>query len=200
DDMMNGNKKLFIDQINIDDFQAGPLHIDLSVKKFNAEAVDNMIEAYHLIMKRGELYESQLTQKMIMMLPDVFNKGTTISINDFDLKTQDGHIYLNGEMVWNMDKASIPDQIMDLLSAADTKIYLKIAKPLMNRWINFTSTLSWFSQADPELDQFYDLARHEMVYTTQLNTYGVIDLVAEGELQHSDAKLLLSLQKQMFPR
>jgi len=195
DGMMNGNKKLFIDQLNMGDYQAGPLQINLSVKKFNAAAVDDMIKAYHFIMNRGELYESQLTQKMIMMFPDVLNKGTTVSLNAFDLKTQDGQLYINGEMIWNMDKASIPDQIMDIISAADTKFYLKIAKPLMNRWIELASSLPWFNQADPEFDQFYNLARHEMIYSTQLNTFGVLNLVARGELQESDAKLLLLLQK-----
>lgn len=195
DGMMNGTKDIFIHQINIGDYQAGPFHFNLSVNKLNAEVVDDMIEAYHLIMSRGELYQSQLTQKMLMMLPEVFNKGTTISLNDFNLKTQDGQLHINGEVIWNMDKASIPEHISDILSAADAKIYLKIAKPLMNRWIDVASGLPWFNQVSPELDQFYNFARYEMILTMQLNTFGVLDLVAQGKLRDSDAKILILLQK-----
>lgn len=195
DGMMNGTKDVFIHQITIGDYQAGPLYVNLSVKKLNAEAVDDMIEAYRLIKRRGELYQSQLTQKMLMMLPEILNQGTTISLHDLDLKTQDGQLHLNGEVIWSMEKASIPDQISDIVSAADAKIYLKIAKPLMNRWIETASSLPWFSQESPELDQFYNFARYEMTLTTQLNTVGVLDLVAEGKLSDSDAKKLLFLQK-----
>ncbi len=194
-DMMNGANDLFIHKINIGDYEAGPFHLKLSVNKLNATAVNNMIESYHLIMRRGELYQSQLTKKMIMMFPDVLNKGTHISLNNFDLKTQDGQLHINGEMVWNMDKASIPDQIGDILSAADAKVYLKIAKPLMNRWLDVASSWSWFNQVNPELDQFYRFAQFEMVFTTQLNTFGVLDLVAQGKVQDNDARLLLWLQK-----
>jgi uncharacterized protein YdgA (DUF945 family) len=195
DGMMSGSKDVFIRQINIGDYQAGPLRFNISAKKFNADAVDDMIEAYHLIKKRGELYQSQLTQKMIMMLPEIFNKGTTISLHNLDLKTQDGQLNLNGEVIWTMDKASIPDQISDILSAADVKMYLKIAKPLMSRWIEVASSLPWFNQVSPELDQFYNFARYEMMLTMQLNTFGVLDLVAQGNLSESDAKKLLLLQK-----
>lgn len=193
--MMNGTKDMFIHQITIGDYQAGPLHVNLSVKKLNAEAVDDMIEAYRLIRRRGELYQSQLTQKMLMMLPEVFTQGTTIALHNLDLKTQDGQLHLNGEVIWGMEKASIPDQISDILSVANAKIYLKIAKPLMNRWIETASSLPWFNQANPELDQFYNFARYEMMLTTQLNTFGVLDLVVKGKLSDSDAKKLLLLQK-----
>jgi hypothetical protein len=193
--MMSGMKDVFIREINIDNYQAGSFHFNLSIDKFNAEAVDDMIETYHLIMKRGELYQSQLIQKMTMMLPNIFNKGTSISLNDFDLKTQDGQLHLNGQVVWSMDKSSIPDHISDILRAADARINLKIAKPLMNRWIEVASSLPWFNEVTPELDQFYSLARYDMMLTTQLSTFGVLDLLDQGKLRDSDAKKLLVLQK-----
>lgn len=195
DEMMSGNKEIFVHQINIGDYQAGPFHFNLSIDKFNAKAVEDMIEAYNLIMERGELYQSQLIQKMIMMLPQVFNKGTAISLKDLDLKTQDGQLHMNGKLVWNTDKEFIPDQINDIIFDADVKIYLKIAKPLMYRWIDIASNLPWFNQISSETDQFYNFAYHEMILTKQLNAFGVLDLVRQGRLRDRDAKILLALQR-----
>lgn len=195
DGMMSGNKEIIVNQMNIGDYRLGPFHFNISAKQLSAKAAEDMIEAYGVIRERGELYQSQLIQKMLLMVPDIFNKGTTVSLNNFDLKTQDGQWYMNGEIVWNMDKGTIPDQFNEILSAADAKIYLKIAKPLMNRWIEVASTLPWFNRISPELDHAYSLARYETILTSQLNAFGVLDLVDQGKLPNSDAKRLLALQK-----
>jgi hypothetical protein len=111
------------------------------------------------------------------------------------LLTQDGQLNLNGKIIWDLDKASIPDQINDIFSVANVKLDFKIAKPLMNRWIEIASSLPWFNQVSPQLDQFYNFAKYETMLTMQLNTFGVIDLVNKGNLKERDAKILLSLQK-----
>lgn len=195
DGILNGHKELRIKQMNIDDYLLGPLHIDINVKQLNAKAVEEMVDAYKVITERGELYQSQLTRKMLMLLPGVLNPGASIAFNDFDIETQDGRLYIKGEFVWNDAPESMPDNFKEMLSSANAKIELKIATQLMNRWINVASTLPWFNRASLELDEAYNDAQHDMASAMELSKLGIMELVSQGKLTLNDAMMLIELQK-----
>jgi uncharacterized protein YdgA (DUF945 family) len=69
---LKANKDILVHQIKLGDYLVGPFHVDISVNKVNLQALNSMIDAYQVIKERGELYESQLMQKMMMLLPDIF--------------------------------------------------------------------------------------------------------------------------------
>jgi hypothetical protein len=195
DGILDINKELTIKQMNISDYQLGPMHFDISFNKLSTHKVEEMLEAYDLITERGELYESQLAQKMLMMLPEVLNSGTTFFLNNFDVATQDGSFYMNGRIVWKDDNGAMPENYNDMFSSADMKIDIKVTKKLTERCIDVISTLPWFNRINQELDQLDAIANDEMVLTKKINTAGVFDLLQQKKLKDSDARYLLSLQK-----
>lgn len=195
--MLNGSRQFDIGKINLDDNEVGPLHLQFSVARLDAQAAEELLLTYHKIMQRGELYQSQLKQNIYMLLPDLITPGASVTLDDLEVKTPEGKLQMNGELNWALEKASIPDNLMDLLQVATARLDLRVSKDLINKWITFAANFSLFNRAGPDLQQVYQSTRKEVYQALQQNSYIIIELVRQNLLTDKDAVDLLTLQKQM---
>lgn len=195
--LLNGSRQFDVTKIHIDDTQIGPFHLQLSVNKLNAQAILDMIEAYQEISQRGELYQSQLQQKLYMMLPNVINQGSTIKLDGFDLTTPEGVLQMNGKLAWNMNTASIPDNVAELIQSANAQINLRVSKALIDRWIEIVSHLPFFNQTNSALQKAYKDEKNDIYQAMQQNNEIFVGLISQGLITDKDALNLLVLQKQM---
>ena len=193
--MLNSSRQFKISKIQSDDLSLGPFHLQISVNQLNTDAIIDLITAYRNIMRRGELYESQLQQKMYTMLPSVINPGSVIKLDKLDFSTPEGHLNMKGELKWEADNGSLPEDLVDLIQTANAEINLRISINLMDRLINWVSVLPFMNQAEPEAEQAYLDARSTMTFAMQKNVLLIINLARQHLLPENDALELLSLQK-----
>ena len=196
--MLNGSRQFDVTKVTIDDSQAGPFHLQLTVNNLNAQAVLDMINAYREISQRGELYQSQLQQRLTMMVPSVINQGSTLKLDSLDITTPEGMLQMRGELAWDLNKESIPDNVSELIQVANAQLDLRISKTLIDKWIDFASNFSYFNQPTPALQQTYKEARQDIYQAMQQNTNMIVELSREQLLTDKDALELLILQKKMI--
>lgn len=195
--MLKSNRRIDINTMRMDNNLLGPLHVQLSVNKLNVKAISDLINAYQQILQRGELYQSQLQRKMYAMLPAIIIPGSTIKLDLLDINMPEGRFKMDGELIWELNNTSLPDDLSELVQAADARINLRISKDLMGKWIDFASNFSLFNQAGPEMRNAYREARIEMYYIMQQNNLMVIQLVQDQLLSEKAALHLMTLQKKM---
>jgi uncharacterized protein YdgA (DUF945 family) len=188
-----GNRKLEFKKIVLGDHVIGPLHFELTAKKLNAKAILDIFQAYRTIQERGELYQSQLKQNIMTLLPNIVNVGTLIQVNELNVETPEGKLVLEGKLNWLKD--TMPEDVYELLQTADANMDLSISKKLLEQWIASASTMPFFNQANQELRNAYIDAREEMDDAMRLNAFLITDMTNNRLLLEEDALGLLLLQK-----
>jgi len=187
------NRKLNFDEMKMEDDHFGPVKFELTAEKLDVDSIKNVFDSYVDIEQNGELYESQLQQKMLMLLPTIVMEDTVIKFNDFDITTPKGKFSLEGMMQWKED--SSPDDISDLLQSSNANVNLKISKKLAESWIHVAARMPYFNQASDELDTAYWDARQTMQQNMRMNAFLIASMTTDGTLMDEDALNLLELQK-----
>jgi len=197
--MLNASRQFDIAKFKINDETIGPVHLQIKANGVNSKALFNLIQAYREIMQRGELYQSQLKQKMLLMLPSLINSGTRIQLDALDIDTSAGKLQINGGLVWDMDNASVPDDVGELVTAANGQMNLHIAKKLLDKCIQLATYLPGFSQPTPELQHIYWAARQDMYFAMQHNNYIIAVFKQNNLLSEASAIALLQLMRERVP-
>lgn len=193
-----GNRQIDIHRMQFNNYEIGPLHLQVSIDKLNKKAIADMFSAYQQILQRGELYQYQLQQKMYMMLPSVIEPGSTIKLDAFNVTTPEGKLHMNGKIVWNLESTLLPEDLSELLRAANANLDLRISKELIDKWIYLISDLPLL-QSTADLQKFYTDARRQTYFAMQQNSLSMIQLVNEQSLPEKYALNLMDLQNEMIP-
>ncbi len=193
--LLDASRAFDIKKIDIDHQTFGPLHLAFSVNHINSKALLDMIGAIREIEERGELYRSQLQQKVMMLLPGIINSGTRITLNGLNIATSDGKLEVSGEAAWLNN--TLPEDIAELIQTADAHLDLRISRGLLNKWIAIASTLPYFNQGSGNTTEGYSNARDNHDLATRFNAVLLTALTDEGALTDQDAFRLLELQKNM---
>jgi uncharacterized protein YdgA (DUF945 family) len=196
----SSSRKIDIEKLEFNDQAVGPFHFQGGINQINAQALDNLFSAYHIIMERGELYPTQLEKKMIFLLPALINSGSSIQLKRFELNTPHGKLQISGELQWNMNDTSIPNDLSELLRAANAKLNLRVSKLLVDDLIEFYLMSPLINDDVFYIDEEEANILSENIYYNMQNNSLLIDaIVNNGQLREIDAVDLLKLQKEMVP-
>jgi hypothetical protein len=180
--------------------ELGSIHLKGSINQLNAKTLANIFAVYHEITKRGELYPSQLKQNIENLIPTVVNSGSYVTLDALNIDTATGRLQMNGELQWNMNNESIPDEMSDLITSANAQLNLKISKTLMDKFIDFYVTSPLINDVGFDLDNDdLNYATDNIYYNMQSNALLIDLLVRNAQLRDADAEDLLNLQKNMVP-
>ena len=188
-----------IAKLQVEEESIGPIHLQIKIAELNAKALADLVTAYQLIIQRGELYESQLRKKMFLMLPNVITAHSTLTLDTLNITTPDGKLQMDGSVSWAKNEASLPDELGELLKDAVVRANIKISKKVVDKWIKFVSSSSYFNVVDQkEQARYFDL-RKKMQRAMRQNAVFIVSLVQNQLLEEPAALDLLALQKQLVP-
>lgn len=178
----------------------GPFNLQLSINKINAESLSTIIKTYNDVMQRGELYQSQLQQKIISLIPNLISQGTSFNLDELNLKTPLGQLNVHGKIEWQeLSDSSMYTGLVELFKIAHSSLNLSITKQLLDEFVNFAAGFSFLSQANPEVRTAYLNAKEDFVLVMKQNSYVLSKLVEEGALSKNNATNLMALQDNFVP-
>lgn len=200
DGKFNSSRKIDVEKIQFYNQMIGPFHFQARINKINAEALVNLFASYNSIIKRGELYPGQLESKMLTLLPALVTSGSSIQLDKLDINTPSGKLYISGTLQWDMNDASIPDELSDLVKAANINIHLRASKLLVNDFIKLYITSPLMNDEAFGLDEKEANDLNENInYNIHNNSILIESLVDAGQLRDIDAEALLKLQDDLVP-
>lgn len=189
-----GRRYLDIKQIEVAGRSIGPVHLQMSASGLSVKGVLNLIAAYQKIMRRGELYESQLSQNMSSLVPTLFSTNTEVTIDGLNVDSPDGNLQLSAKMNWPFNESSA-DGVYGLYQDANAQAQLRVSKELLNKIINDISQLSYFRSITSERrDELIDL-QNNLQSAGQRNFLFISQLVRDGVISEDQALELLAIQK-----
>jgi uncharacterized protein YdgA (DUF945 family) len=194
----NSEREINIGKLQYNDQTIGPMYFQGSVNKINAQALATLLAAYHEIKNRGELYSSQLEQRMYVMLPRLVNSGSNIELNTLDITTSRGSLHASGQLRWDMNTESVPDELPELIKTANGQFDMRISKLLLNDLIEFYVSFPLINDISLTLsEEEAQAASDEIYYNMEKNSQLIDSLVESGQLRDVDAMDLVALQKDM---
>lgn len=193
--LLSGTRSFRIEKVDLPHQSLGPFELAASIDKININGLAALIDAYRDIMRRGELYKSQLQRKMYALFPGLINPETRFVLDKFAIDTPNGQLAMNGELHWSMDQSSMPDDAMDLVQSADANLDLRISKRLSDDMIYWAAQLPFFNAVGPELNELYWELRQELYFAERQNAFTLAGYVDNRYLSESAALELLQLQK-----
>lgn len=172
----------------------GPLHVQISASDLNANAILNMIAAYQKIQNEGELYQSQLQQKMSAMLPKIISEDSEIKLDSLKLVAPVGRLQISGEMNWPLHLAPASGALL-LFQESSAQANMRISQELVNKLIGYISWLPSFRSVSPERHAELIELQKNLEMANQRNFLFISMLVHYGVLSDNNALELLGLQK-----
>lgn len=198
-DLLTAKKDVVVKNVQYKDQVFGPFLLQVSADRLNAEAIANLIAAYKDIREHGELYESQLRQKMFFILPNVVSPGASIRIDKLQVNTPDGLLQLQAKLAWPRENFIAPDNMQDLMQSSKLQASLRISTALLDRMISIASKLTYLYQVPPEDRGALVELNNNIRLMTQQNTNAILDLVQTNELSEEDSLGLLTLARNNVP-
>ncbi|MHB1947103.1 MAG: DUF945 family protein [Gammaproteobacteria bacterium] len=194
-DLLTAKKDVTVKNIQYKDQVFGPFLLQVSADRLNAEAISNLIAAYKDIREHGELYESQMRQKLFLILPNVVSPGASIRIDKLQVNTPDGLLQVQAKLAWPHENFMAPDNVQELMRSSKLQASLRISTTLVDRMISIASKLTYLYQVPPEdRGALLDL-NNNIRLMTQQNTNAILDLVQTNELSEEDSLGLLTLAR-----
>lgn len=196
--LLHGTRQLAVASIKLDDQLFGPLHFRVSAENLNAKTIAEMISAYKDILQEGEAYQSQLQEKMAIMLPKVIQPGTRITLNDFYLVTPFGQLQMSGSILWPQENFVKLSDVSEMVQAAKTRLSASMTKLMMDQVIQVASGLPRLMRDMPAEDKeaLQDL-REQLDFSVRTNTMLLGEYARNRQVpQAAEAKLLV-MQKEL---
>ena len=83
------------------------------------------------------------------------------------------------------------------MQSANAELHFRISKPLIEKWIQFVSTSTFFNQINPELQKADRKIRKDISIAMRQNANAILQMTREGAISEKDTLFLLLLQKKM---
>lgn len=194
--LIDVRKKVSLKKMQLDSQQLGPFYLQVSINRLNAQAIANVIEAYQEISQQGELYESQLHQKMLDLLPDVIAPGASIQLDKLNVTTPSGQLQLSGKVAWPRKNFSQDNSVTDLVQAAAVQASVRLSTQLANDIIMLMAKMSYLYQIPPEEREVLMDVQDEVRFLKQQNQAVIRTFVVSGQLSKEDGAYLLAMIRQ----
>lgn len=189
----NGRAELNIEKLQLADQVVSPLHLKLTISGIDAQKLANLFTAYLKILRTGELYESQLKEKMLYLLPQIINPGSRFKIDTLDLTTTFGKLELDGEVNWP-NHSSVPERLFEVLQASNAQVNLRIDKSMIDEVLQVVSENPFFYRVSIKEKQKLIDAEANARISMQRNTWLIASLVGADQLSEETGLNLLNLQ------
>ena len=171
-------REMTIEQLKLDKEVFGPLDVIFTAKQLNATVISDIFAAYSEFFHEGEVYQGQLRGKLLLLIPQIFNPGATLSIDSLSIETPYGPMHASGKIVWPADSASTPDDVEDFLHNAPISFSLRASQALVDEFIRYISTL-------PYTQDFTQEQRNQLLASqNDINTAFQQNNVLLGELMY----------------
>lgn len=149
--LIQGFRSLEINSIHHDNENWGPVNVKVSVEKIDAKNLAQMADTYQSILANGEMYQFQLKNKLLSMIPGLLHVGSKIKIDSFNVATPEGKFLFQGELSWPSADVGVSDNLYDTLRDADLSVNARIDKLLADDMIDFAASLPFFERDTNEL-------------------------------------------------
>ncbi len=192
---LNGSSNLSIEKILFANQKLGPVHIRLSESKLNVKTMQTMWATYRDILQNGEMYESQLHYKLAFLLPLIISPGTSVRVDQCDIGSPHGNLHMKGVLSWPAKNFMRPDNVDEMVQAANLAMKLQVAKPLVNDAINYMSGMSDFIGNAAVQDRSALLSlRDQLEFSVRQNVFLIADFERDQIISTQAADKLLDLQ------
>jgi len=185
--------RLKIDKIAMDAQAAGPISLQITARKLNAQALLNIAAVFESVLQRGELYHSELWQRVSFILPTLMAPGASVKVDKFEFVTETGSIQIKAGILWP-NKDILPAN--DMLEMMDNgRVYAKAraSKTFVSQVIGILSGLSLFREVPEQaLDELSGM-ENDATSAMQRNAFLLASLVDANELSENDAEQLVGL-------
>lgn len=196
--LLNGQKNISFKTIQYEKKTIGPFNLHASMDHINAGAILAMIDTYRDIRLHGELYESQLKQKLLSLLPTAVVPGTTIQVNSLNLETPDGHLQLQAKLMWPTQNFINPSSFEDLVQSARLQASLRIAIPLTQEMEGILARLTYLNQIPTQERQDLEVLNQQVQIAKQQNAYEILGLLQFNFISQEDSdRLIKSMRDDM---
>jgi len=112
------SKTFSIKQLQLAEQLIGPIVLQVSLNGLNAENIVRLFQKYKDIQAGGELYESQLKQNILLMLPSIVMPGANFQIDKLVVATPKGQFDLQANLFWPKESFARITSISDLVDAS----------------------------------------------------------------------------------
>ncbi|GEM_PF-5772559 len=197
--LLGGERQFSIQQISINNQVIGPFQMDLDVNKLNAKAISNLVSVYEETLRTGEMYESQLKDKFMAAIPAIVTPGAYLRLKKLDLLTPQGSLHAFARIYWPAEKFTRPDNLLDLLQTGQVQATVRISKTLAEVLIRFFGDVTYIYQIPPDQRSALVALQDAVRMNTEQNTFLIMELIDEKEIDKSYGLDLLSLVKNAAP-
>lgn len=190
--LLNAEKKFTIEKFNSDYEPIGSFYLKMSINRLNAKAISDLVDAYQDIARNGELYESQLKQKMLLIIPRILNPGTSINLDRLDIITPEGQLQMNANLSWPRENFSV-NNLDDLLQTANLKASVSIATSLTDQFISYIAKQIYIYQLETgDLERLVEM-RDNIHTTRKQNLSEILYLTQTNQIEEQNAAELKKL-------
>jgi len=189
------NREITIEQLKLDKEVFGPLDVLFTAEKLNAAAITDIFTAYNEFFHEGEVYQGQLRGKLLLLIPQIFNPGATLSINSLSLATPYGPLQASGAVVWPAESPSTPDDVDDFLHNAPLSFSLRASQALVDEFIKYISTLPYTQDFTQEQRNQLLASQDDINTAFQQNNILVAELMYLHILSETTGNQLLLLAR-----
>lgn len=193
-DRIYGQREIDIKKIQLAKQSLGPIKVRISLADLNSQAIVKMLSAYHEVMYRGELYRSELQQRLSSMLPSVFSSGAEIKLEELSLSTPDGNLRSTASIHWP-DGMVAPDNIPEFLDDGNIKASINVSKKLANQIVEMISESPYFRDIPPEELHTLDDMQESITIAMQQNAFLIAGMVDNNLISNDDGLDLINIQK-----
>ncbi len=189
-----------IKNIEIEDKTIGPIDLQLSVNEFSLPVIQDMVAVYQDILQNREMYQGQLRQKMMTLLPKIINAKSSIQIDKLNVMLSKANVTATGRVEWPKDQFLPPSDLHDVISMAQATLEMKVAKKFLPDLIHFVSNMPDFVHdvAEPQQDMLMDV-RNQIEFAMQRNASFIDYLSDRGYISGQAEDVLSDIQKDFVP-
>lgn len=199
DGLIGSDKSLRMKNIMLENNEtAGPFRLDFKAENISAKGIADLIKTYEDIMLTGELYETQLAQKISAAIPHVATAGTKLSLA-VALTTQKGDLKGDGVVTWLSPLSVKANNFPELIRNSQGNLSLVVNKELTTEILDYASGMPEFVDDVARDDQEVLLnARNQLELAVKQNQLVLDSLVSKRLLSRTDGEHLLLLQSDLI--
>lgn len=170
--------------------------VKINLSKFNLSVINNLLIAYGDFLQSGEVYQGQLKQKFMMLLPKIVTPGSAIELAKLNIIAPRGNILAKGIFEWPEKDFLQPSDLRDLVMTGQAQIEMSVSKKVMMDLIHLSSTMPDFIRdvAEPQRNKLL-AARDEMEFALQRNALFIAYLSDRGYVSKQAEDSLMEMQK-----
>ena len=157
-----------------------------------------MMMLYKKITRRGELYQFQLRDNLLVKLPLIIHGGSSIKLNALTILTPSGALNVNANINWPSQGFLVPEDVGQLIKQTNMQLHADISKPLLNELIQMGSSSAYLvtDLSEESKAKLLDL-EGQLDFTVRQNQILIGELMQSDQLDKESGLNLIILQSNL---